>query len=480
MPSAFQAALASWSFPPVVTALDLLTALLYIRGWSELRRVMPARFAPWRLACFLCGLAALEIALASPIDTFDPFLLYDHMLQHMFLMVIVPPLVLLGDPLIPLLRGLPRWLARHVFGPFLTWAPLSNLGAWLVDPPVALVLLSLAMVGWHLPAPYELALRSPGWHEIEHACFLVASLLFWWPVIEPWPSRRRWPAWAMPVYLLLCDFVNSVVSAFLVFSGRLLYPWYAAVPRLGGLSAQNDQVAAGGVMWVIGSFGFLIPAAIITVKLLSPQPPAAARNRRIHPFAPSRLRRSILPALTLALPLAALACAWLAPDTVDIDGDVVRLHDVSGPFDVSVFGDPGPLGGGPADFAVLVQDKNSGAVILDADVDLVAQPAAGPATVVRATRAQSTNKLMEAATLDLPASRPLKLSVQVHRGNAEGRVETTLTGASSASGSSLGNKRVAPACPERNEGHLAVLPRMLWQSGGRRHVGTGLDNTCPG
>ena len=425
MQSVVQAALASWSFPPVVTALNLLTALLYIRGWSELRRVMPGRFTPGRLACFLSGIAALQIALASPIDTFDPFLLTDHMLQHMLLMVIVPPLVLLGDPLIPLLRGLPRWVARNVLGPFLSWPALARFGALLIDPPVALLLLSLAMVGWHIPAAYELALRSPGWHEVEHACFLVASLLFWWPVIQPWPSRPHWPPWSIPVYLLLGDFVNSVISAFLVFSGRVLYPWYLTVPRLGGFSAQNDQVAAGGVMWVIGSFAFLIPAAIITVKLLSPHPPAV-EHPRLHAPANSRLRRSVLPALMLVLPLAAIAYARLAPDKVDLDGDVVRLKGASGPFQVIVFSEPGSLAAGATDFAVLVQERDSGAVVLDADVDLTVHSAVGAPSVVRATHEQSTNKLLEAATVDLPAAGSSNLRVSVRRGSDAGTVATTL------------------------------------------------------
>lgn len=433
MQSAAAAALASWSFPPVVTALNLLTALLYLRGWSQLRRVMPGRFTPGRLACFLSGMAALQIALASPIDTFDPFLLTDHMLQHMFLMVIVPPLVLLGDPLIPLLRGLPRWVARNVLGPFLAWPALARFGALLVDPPVALLLLSVAMVGWHLPAPYELALRSPGWHEVEHACFLVTSLLFWWPVIQPWPSRPHWPGWGIPVYLLLCDFVNSVISAFLAFSERVIYPWYLAVPRLGGLSAQNDQVAAGAVMWVIGSFAFLIPAAIVTVKLLSPHPPATVPPQRTILPRPSRVRRSLLPALMIALPLAAIAYAWISPDTVDLDGEVVQAHGASGPFQITVFGDPDSLAAaGPADLAVLLQDSHSGAVILDADVDLALQAPGGAPAVVRATRAQSTNKLLEAATLDLPAAGPSSLRVSVRRGNSRGDLEAALDVAQAA------------------------------------------------
>ncbi len=182
---------------------------------------------------------------------------------------------------------------------------------------------------------------------------------------------------------------------------------------------------------MIGSFAFLIPAAIITVKLLSPQPPAV-EHPRMHAPENSRLRRSVLPALMLALPLAAIACAWLAPDTVDLDGDVVRLQAASGPFQVTVFGEPGSLAAGATDVAVLVQERNSGAVVLDADVDLAVQSTGGAPSVVRATHEQSTNKLLEAATVDLPTAGSSDLRVSVRRGGDEGTVATTLDIASPA------------------------------------------------
>src|SRR5271170_103904 len=258
MSPAAQAVLASWSFPSYVTAINLLTVFAYVRGRQALRATMPDRFTVWRLISFVSGVAALEIALASPIDTFDTFLLTSHMLQHMILMMVVPPLILLGDPAIPLLHGIPLWASRDVLGPVVSWPPLQRLGRRLTHPATAWLLMAMAMLGWHVPSAYEFALRSPGWHQIEHACFLAVSVLFWWPVVQPWPSRPQWPRWTMPLYLLLADFVNSALSAFLTFSDRVLYPWYAAVPRLGGISAQSDQVAAGVNMWVIGSFAFLI------------------------------------------------------------------------------------------------------------------------------------------------------------------------------------------------------------------------------
>ncbi len=431
MPSVAQAVLASWSFPPWATVLNLFAAVVYFRGWLELHPALPGRFPAWRLTAFLSGLATLELALASPIDTFDPFFLTDHMIQHLFLMMIVPPLILLGNPYLALLRGMPRWAARRVLGPLLNWPPLGRFGRGLVHPAVGFLALALANFGWHVPAAYELALRSPGWHDCEHVCFFVASILYWWPVVRPWPSRGRSISWFLPVYLALGDIVNSILSAFLAFSGRVLYPWYASVPRLGGFSAQDDQVASGAVMWVIGSLAFLIPAVIITVRLLSPAAPATHPERHGARPGPSQFRRIFLPALALLLPLAALAFAWLAPDTVDTDGDIVRLQGISGPFQITLFTAPGAFDSGPAEASILVQGRDSGEVILDAAVTLAVQPASGrPGETVSATRGQSTNKLLEAATMNLTGPGPWKWRVAVERGGEHGALSGILDAAS--------------------------------------------------
>ena len=132
--------------------------------------------------------------------------------------------------------------------------------------------MGVAMFAWHTPALYELALRSPAWHQVEHACFFVTSLIFWWPVVQPWPSKAQWPRWAMVPYLLIADLQNTALSAILVFSDRVLYPSYSAVPRLFGFSALEDQVAAGSIMWVVGSLAFIVPAIVIAVQCLSRKP----------------------------------------------------------------------------------------------------------------------------------------------------------------------------------------------------------------
>jgi putative membrane protein len=428
MSATAQAVLASWSFPTWITAVNLVVALLYICGWNSLRDLIPGRFSASRLAAFLAGIGILEVALASPIDAFDPFLLTDHMLQHMLLMMIVPPLILLGDPIVPVLHGLPRWMTRRVVGPVLKWRAAQAVGRLLVRPRTALILFSLVMIGWHLPAPYELALGSPGWHEVEHASFLLSSILFWWPVIQPWPSRRHMNSWMLPVYLLLADFVNTALSAFLAFSGRVFYPSYLAMPRLAGISAPNDQVAAGAMMWVIGSFAFLIPAAIITVKLLSPPAPIQKRERR-PARSESRSVSLALRVLALALPLAAIGYGLLAPDRIDIDGDVMRMQGVSGPVRISVFTSRDPIFTGELEVAALIQDAKSDEMILDDSVDVQLRPVGGAgddAITASAEHERATIKLLEAAAIEVPRAGEWELRVTVRRRSEQSSISSRL------------------------------------------------------
>ena len=229
----------------------------------------PAKFPAMRLVSFLCGLAALLVAVASPLDAFASWLLSMHMVQHLILTMVAPPLLLLGYPLLPVLSGLPRSLVSRGLGPFLTDPLVKKIGGLLVHPLVAGPLFMLSNVLWHIPYCYELALGSEGWHRAEHACFLGTAILFWWPVVQPWPARPVWPRWAMVPYLLVVDVQNTILSGFFTFYDRVLYPTYEAAPRLMGWSAIYDQAAAGAIMWVPGSIVYLLPAAVITVKALT-------------------------------------------------------------------------------------------------------------------------------------------------------------------------------------------------------------------
>jgi putative membrane protein len=261
----------TWDIPWAVTSVLAVTALVYARGWLRIRRTRPGLF-PWRrLFCFLGGIFALFVAVSSPLDTFSETLLFMHMAQHFVLMSIAPPLIIFGAPVVPMLRGLPRPVVRRVLRPVFATGRLHRIGGFLTRPKVAWIAMVVSYIGWHVPKAYEFALSSENIHNCEHACFFFTSLMFWWPVIAPWPFRQNWSRWLLLPYLFLADMVNTALSASLCFSGKLLYPSYAAVPRLFGLTALNDQIAAGAFMWVMGSMMYLIPAMIITLQLLSPR-----------------------------------------------------------------------------------------------------------------------------------------------------------------------------------------------------------------
>src|ERR1700722_12600705 len=164
--------LSSWSIDPGLTLALSVSGLIYVRGWAILHRLTPALFQRWRLISFLAGLVAFWLAVNSPLDALSGLLLSAHMVQHILLLMVVPPLLLLGSPVLPLLRGLPRPLARDGIAPFFHWTPLRRMADFLTAPAVCWILMITTLCGWHIPAAFELALRSSSWHKVEHGCFL--------------------------------------------------------------------------------------------------------------------------------------------------------------------------------------------------------------------------------------------------------------------------------------------------------------------
>jgi cytochrome c oxidase assembly factor CtaG/ferredoxin len=302
MSPTLDAALRSWPWEPWLLAGLVFSGAIYLRGWWVYRRRDPARWYPGQPAAFLGGLAALGLALASPIEPFSALLLSVHMVQHLLLMMVVPPLVWLGAPLLPVLRGLPAPIRSQWVGPLFGVPALRRFGGWLVRPVTAWVLFIAATWVWHVPAVYDLALRSPTLHYLQHACFLGTGLLFWYPIIRPFPFRPRWSLWVLVPYLLLADVSNTALAALLAFSDRVIYPYYAEVPQLAGGSPLNDQAAAGVLMWVPGSVAFLLPLAAIGVQLMFPPRAAGAAVRSLLPAPASPPGRIPLPLLTSSPP----------------------------------------------------------------------------------------------------------------------------------------------------------------------------------
>jgi len=255
----------------LVTVVVIVVEIVYLRGWYLLREAMPHVIPVRRLVAFACGLFTLWAAVGSPLASMDHHLLTAHMAQHLLLMTVSAPLILLGAPVIVLLNGLPKPFARLVSGPLLRCSPLHTFGSIVAHPVSCWLAGSVAVIAWHIPALFELGMHSAQWHEIEQGCFVAAGILFWWPVVQPWPSLATWPRWGVPVYLFLATLPCDALSAFLTFSGRVVYPHYVSVHRLFHISPLGDQECAGALMWVWVTFVCLAPATVVTIRTLSPQ-----------------------------------------------------------------------------------------------------------------------------------------------------------------------------------------------------------------
>ena len=241
---------------------------MYVRGWRLYHHRDPDNWPVGRLAAFLGGLAVVYLALASPVEPFASLLLSVHMVQHTLLMMVAPPLIWLSAPLLPLVRGLPEPVRTYWVAPLFRSLWLRGAVSLIAHPVTTLVLFLVVTWTWHTPWLYDGALQSPWWHYLQHACFLVGGLLFWFPVVRPYPFRPSWSVWLLFPYLILADLSNTVLSALLTFSDRVLYPHYASLPPIGGGTALDDQSAAGVLMWVPGSLAYLLPLIGIGIGLL--------------------------------------------------------------------------------------------------------------------------------------------------------------------------------------------------------------------
>jgi len=258
----------SWLLTLAIMLPLLVTALVYLRGWISLRTAFPNLIAGWRLAAFMSGLVLVWTAVASPLATLDHQSLTIHMMKHLLLMTVAAPLILAGAPAIPLVCGLPKLFIKS-HRP-LASGPTRWLERCLRQPVLCWLAGTVAVIGWHLPIAFQSGMRSHKMHILEDVSFLVAGLLFWWPIVQSSPSATRSPRWSMALYLFLATLPCDILSAFLVFCNRLVYPFYLSTAHLFSLLPLEDQEFAGALMWVWITFAYLIPAVAITVHMLSP------------------------------------------------------------------------------------------------------------------------------------------------------------------------------------------------------------------
>ncbi len=270
MPPHVHSETSSWEFPVSLTLALLFAAWLYMRGWICIRSSSANVIPTWRSVSYFLGLLLVSIALGSPLAAYDHYLLTVHMIKHLLLMTVAPALILLGEPVRNFWIGMPP-SAQPAIRRVLRRSPLRRFARMVTRPELCWTLSALTLVVWHVPALFTLCVRSATWHTLEQAMFFGAGLLFWWPVIQPWPSASTGPRWSMLLYLFLATLPCDILSGFLVFSDRVAYPVYFSAPRLFGFSVLEDQQCAAALMWTCVTIVYLVPAAIICSKLLAPR-----------------------------------------------------------------------------------------------------------------------------------------------------------------------------------------------------------------
>jgi putative membrane protein len=254
---------ATWTFAPTVIVVLLLGSWLYARGVRALWHSAGAgRGIPtWRVACFAGGIATLAIALLSPIDGVAAALFSVHMIQHMLLVVVAAPLLVLGDPGLASIwalrigarRGVGAWWQRRRVLPAV-WHALRR-------PLVAFTLHAAALWLWHLPTLYDAALHNEGIHVAEHVSFLATALLFWYPIADARP-RQRSGVGVATLSLFAAGLQCTFLGALIAMSRHAWYFGHYATTAAWGLTPLEDQQLAGLVMW--------IPAGLVYLAALIP------------------------------------------------------------------------------------------------------------------------------------------------------------------------------------------------------------------
>jgi cytochrome c oxidase assembly factor CtaG len=268
MDPVLKAVLLSWDLRVEVILVLTAIGVFYTHGWCRLRTLpgeQRGRLATrGRLAAYLGGLLILGLALMSPIDVLGGQFFFMHMIQHLLLVMIVPPLLWLASPLPFVMWGVPVQ-ARHQIGKWLRPRSAFRRRLRMLTPPgMAWMLYVAALLGWHDPGAYQAALQSDLIHDLEHLSFFVTAMLFWWHVIQAAPYvHKGLVRGARMAYVLAAVPPNMAAGVTIAFSGEPIYKYYTGVPRLWGMTVMQDQMLGGILMWIPGSMMYIVAALVL-------------------------------------------------------------------------------------------------------------------------------------------------------------------------------------------------------------------------
>jgi putative copper resistance protein D len=269
-PFTAHSAFTAWQFEPVVTAGLAVAAALYTYGMWRVRRRHPAR--PWplpRAAAFFAGLAVVAIATQSSVGVYDDTLFSVHMVQHLLLIMVAPPLLVVGRPIVLLLHA-----SRNPVHRWVKAAVRSRVVAALTWPPAAGTIYAAVIVGTHLTGFMNVALRDSGVHDLEHALYLVSGYLYFLPMLGSEPIRWKMSFPTRFLMLALSMPVDTFVGVVLMEANHELFPAYADAHRTWGPSLLGDLHAGGAIMWVGGdAIMFALMLAVFVAFL---------RDKRAH------------------------------------------------------------------------------------------------------------------------------------------------------------------------------------------------------
>ena len=253
--------LTTWIDDPLPWIAIVLAAVLYLAGVWIVDRAHPTTRVPrWRIIAWLAGVSAIALALVSAVHVYAGSVFTVHMFQHLLLVMVAPPLLALSAPMTLALRAANPNIRRSVLLPVLH----SRLVKAISWPPVGWTVFGLVMWATHFSPLFNAALENDVVHSAEHLLYLVAGVLFWWPVIGADPIRWRLSPTSRMVYLAAQMPFNTAVGLAIYFAPAVLYPHYATLGRTWGPDPFTDQQIAGIVMWGVGDV-ILLGALVLAI-----------------------------------------------------------------------------------------------------------------------------------------------------------------------------------------------------------------------
>lgn len=270
-------ALTAWNFTPDIVLGTLLVIVLYAAGMWRMRH-KAAGLGVWKHLFFFAGVLAIFLALQSPVDPVAEHVFLIHQVQHLLLRTVGPMLLVLGAPQGVLVTGMPGAVQRRVLLPAINSFAVQRVFAFLSRPVIATALFIGALYFWQIPKFHQLSLLNEKLHYLMHATMLLTGLLFFWRVFDmrSAPTGTRYGVRLMMLWIMILS--NIVIGAYLVFKQSVLYPLYGELGRMWGLSALEDEVAGGMLIWVPGSMMGLL-AVLIVIHMWGRQETKEERRR---------------------------------------------------------------------------------------------------------------------------------------------------------------------------------------------------------